>query len=83
MRSAVACHSVKARRLQLWRRMSGTMQFVYDETGQDLLEYALITAFIGVVGILLWENIRTGIGGAYANWDSGGQNLWEPQDPIP
>ena len=54
-----------------------------DETGQDLMEYALITAFIGVVGILLWENIRTGIGGAYANWDSGGQNLWEPLDPLP
>ena len=47
------------------------------------MEYALIAAFIGVVGILLWENIPTGIGGAYANWDSGGQNLWEPLDPLP
>ena len=53
-------------------RMSrAAAQLLVDETGQDLVEYALITAFIGVVGILLWENIRTGIGGAYANWDSG------------
>ena len=65
------------------RMSSAAAQLLGDETGQDLVEYALITAFIGVVGILLWENIRTGIGGAYANWDSGGQNLWEPLDPLP
>ena len=56
-------------------------RLLYEETGQDLVEYALLAAFIGVVGILLWENIRTGIGTAYANWDTGTQDLWQPPDP--
>ena len=70
-------------RLESPRQSGLAGRLIFEDRGQDLVEYALITAFIGVVGILLWENIRTGIGGAYANWDSGTQNLWEPQDPLP
>jgi pilus assembly protein Flp/PilA len=46
-----------------------------DEGGQDLIEYALLAAFIGVVGILAWTNIQTGIGRAYTGWDSGVKTL--------
>jgi Flp pilus assembly pilin Flp len=46
-----------------------------EECGQDLIEYALLAVFIGVVGILAWENIGVGIGNAYTGWDAGVQDL--------
>ena len=49
--------------------------FLLDESGQDLIEYGLLSAFIGVVGILAWYNIGGAIGGKYAGWDSGVQTL--------
>lgn len=52
-----------------------------DDAGQDIIEYALLTAAIGVVGILAWQAITGGIGTAYQGWDSGTQSLWEPPDP--
>jgi len=51
------------------------MRFLVDESGQDLIEYALLSALIGVVGVLAWLNIKSGIGSAYSSWDSGVQNL--------
>lgn len=56
-------------------------QFVANERGQDLLEYALLTAGIGLVGVVAWQAIQGGIGTAYTGWDSGVQNIWEPPDP--
>ena len=44
-----------------------------DEDGQDVIEYALLSAFIGTVGVLAWQGVRTGIGSAYIGWDSGTQ----------
>jgi Flp pilus assembly pilin Flp len=49
--------------------------FIRDEAGQDIIEYALLAAFIGTVGILAWQSIGTGIGTAYTNWDGGVQGL--------
>lgn len=51
------------------------------DDGQDLIEYALITASIGLVGIATWPAIETAIGTAYANWDSDTQDIWEVPDP--
>ena len=50
-------------------------QWLDDECGQDLIEYALLAAFIGTVGILAWESIGVGIGNAYVGWDTGIQDL--------
>ena len=57
------------------------MRLVRDESGQDIIEYALLTAAIGIVGVVAWQSINGGIGTAYSGWDSGTQNLWEPPDP--
>ena len=46
-----------------------------DERGQDLIEYALLAAFIGTVGILVWQSIGTGVLNAYTGWDTGVQDL--------
>ncbi len=50
-------------------------RFLDDEDGQDLIEYALLSAFIGVVGALTWINIGVAIGIAFAGWDTGVQGL--------
>jgi Flp pilus assembly pilin Flp len=47
----------------LWR-------FITGDGGQDLIEYALLSALIGVVGVVAWAQIRAAIGGAYGNWDT-------------
>ena len=45
-----------------------------DDRGQDLIEYALLAFTIGLVGIVTWDSIVTGIGDGYDGWD--------PQDPA-
>lgn len=54
-----------------WRR------FWHDEGGQDLVEYALLTALIGLVGIAVWSQIVSLIGDRYTDYDTGVQGLWE------
>ena len=54
-----------------------------DESGQDLIEYALLSALIGVVGITVWQNIGVGIMNAYNGWDTGVQTLSNcTPDPV-
>ena len=50
-------------------------RLIEDDCGQDIVEYALLAAFIGIVGILTWQSIGTGIANAYAAWDGGVQGL--------
>lgn len=50
-------------------------RLVREDEGQDIIEYALLAAFIGTVGIVTWQNIGSGITNAYLSWDSGIQNL--------
>lgn len=50
-------------------------RLIVDESGQDIVEYALLGALIGTVGILVWQSIGTGITNAYVGWDTGVQNL--------
>ena len=46
-----------------------------DDAGQDLIEYALLAAVIGVVCVAAWTNIRLAIGNAYGGWDTTVQTL--------
>ena len=50
-------------------------RLVREESGQDLIEYALLGAFIATVGIVAWQNIQVGLRNAYTGWDTGVQNL--------
>jgi Flp pilus assembly pilin Flp len=57
--------------------------FVRDDSGQDIVEYALLSALIGVVGILIWQNIGVGLRNAYQGWDTGVQSISTcTPDPI-
>jgi Flp pilus assembly pilin Flp len=51
------------------------LRFVHDDTGQDLIEYALLSSFIGLCALLAWLNIPPAIASAYGRWDTGVQTL--------
>ena len=59
------------------------LRLLGDDRGQDIIEYALLMAGLGIVGIATWPAITTGIGLAYGRLDNGTQNLWRVADPNP
>jgi Flp pilus assembly pilin Flp len=58
-----------------------TARLWLDETGQDLIEYAFLTAFIGLAGAAIFPLIVTALGNTYTSWDTSVQGVWEPCDP--
>jgi pilus assembly protein Flp/PilA len=59
-------------------------RFISDDRGQDVIEYALIAAFIGIAGILALRGIQSAVGTTYSSWTdpgSGTPSLWEPAEP--
>ncbi len=56
-------------------------RFWQDETGQDIIEYGLLAAFIGIAAIATWTSIETHLHDAYLGYDTGVQNLWQPPNP--
>ena len=58
-----------------WQRL------LRDEDGQDVIEYALLTASVGLMGIATWPLIAAGIGATYERLDRQTQDLWEVPDP--
>jgi Flp pilus assembly pilin Flp len=61
--------------LQLLRRL------IREDGGQDLIEYALLTAAIGLAGVAVWPVITTAIGVNYQGLDGRTQDIWEMPDP--
>jgi Flp pilus assembly pilin Flp len=56
-------------------------RFVEDEAGQDVIEYGLLSAFIGIVTIAVWISIQANLRTAYLSYDSGVQSIWQSPDP--
>jgi Flp pilus assembly pilin Flp len=57
------------------------IQFCRDESGQDLIEYALLTGIVTVSSILIFGLIQQKMQAAYISWESTGQANWEPANP--
>ena len=57
------------------------VRLLKDEDGQDVVEYALLTASIGIIGIATWPLIMIAIGQTYQEFDTDTQDLWEVPDP--
>jgi len=53
-----------------------------DDSGDDLIEYALLGSFVALVGLLGFQLIGTNMNGAFRAWDSSVQNQWEMPNPI-
>lgn len=57
-------------------------RFCREETGQDLIEYAILTAIVTVGSIAVFATIRTKMSDAYGTWGTEIQDRWSPDDPI-
>jgi Flp pilus assembly pilin Flp len=57
-------------------------RLICDDRGQDVIEYALLTAAIGLAGVAAWPLITTAIGVNYQGLDTETQDLWEMPNPA-
>lgn len=57
------------------KAMRQRFNFIFDDEGQDVIEYALLTALIGVVAIAACIELKDRVGLVYAAADAGVQNL--------
>ena len=57
-------------------------RLITEDSGQDMIEYTLLSGLISTVGALTWMNIGDGMNTAYNNWNTGVQDLWVPEDPA-
>ncbi len=55
--------------------------FWRDDDGQDIIEYGLLAAFIGIVCIAVWASIQGHLRDAYLGYDNDVQGLWQPPNP--
>jgi Flp pilus assembly pilin Flp len=65
--------------------LSIVVRFVREDDGQDVVEYALLAAFFGVVGYLALSAIGATVLDTYTSWQdpaSGVPSLWDPAAPA-
>ena len=60
-----------------------TNRVLTDDRGQDLIEYGVLTAMIGIAGLLALSALSTNMGTVYSSWDAAAQNAWQPCPPQP
>ena len=58
------------------------VRFCREESGQDLIEYGLLTGIITISSILVFGLIQGKMGSAYSGWESTGRANWVPANPI-
>jgi Flp pilus assembly pilin Flp len=63
--------------------VSVAARFVKDDSGQDLIEYALLTAIITISGLLILSTLATTLGARYSARNGAAQNVWQPCPPQP
>ena len=63
--------------------MRAIVDFVVEDSGQDLVEYALLSGIIGMAGMLVLPSIRAKMAAAYSSWLTNAQTAWEPCPPAP
>lgn len=56
-------------------------RFCRGTSGQDLVEYALLAALIGVAAAASAPLITTALGSAYTAWNQQTQQQWRMPDP--
>ena len=67
----------------MWIETRFIKAVVTDDRGQDLIEYGLLTAMIGIAGLLALSSLSGKMGTVYSSWDAAGQNAWQPCPPQP
>jgi len=67
--------------LQLIPMIKMLLRLMREDDGQDVIEYALLTAGIGVVTVATWPSIEGHLHDAYVAIDDETQDIWEVPDP--
>lgn len=60
-----------------------TARFVLDDSGQDLIEYGLLTLIVTSALIAIFPTLQTSIQNAFTNWGVAINNDWVPNPPGP
>jgi Flp pilus assembly pilin Flp len=56
-------------------------RLIREDDGQDLVEYALLAAFVAIAGIGGLSAIQAALHSTYLNWGTATQDLWLMPDP--
>jgi Flp pilus assembly pilin Flp len=59
------------------------VRLVNDDSGQDLVEYGLLTGLVGAAALLSFLFLTGVLGFQYSTWLTGAYNSWEPCPPAP
>ena len=62
---------------------SAVRRFVKDDGGQDMIEYALLSAFIGLAGVTVFSGMGGTMQTAYDAWVDNADAAADMPDPIP
>jgi len=57
------------------------LRLLREDDGQDVVEYALLTATIGIAGVASWPLVEVGITFAYKSINRRTQDAWVVPDP--
>ncbi len=60
-------------------------RFLAEDGAQDLVEYALLAAFIGIAGWAILTGLPAVMGATYGSWmdpDVGVPSRWDPPEPA-
>jgi hypothetical protein len=79
----VASSGCQSRRRSSHPVMDTLLSLLFDDSGDDLLEYALLSALVGIAGAVGLALMPGVINQVYTSWDTATQNIWTPADPIP
>lgn len=64
-------------------RLSTLRRLVAEQDGQDLIEYALLSAFIGLAGVAVFSGMGGSMQTAYNAWVTNADAAADMPDPIP
>ena len=56
-------------------------RFVAEDAGQDLVEYALVAAFVALASIAGINLVQKALKTTYSSWNTNMQNCWQMPAP--
>ena len=58
-------------------------QFALDESGQDVIEYGILTGIVVAIGVAVFTSINARMADAYGDWGDEIEANWVPAAPLP
>jgi Flp pilus assembly pilin Flp len=67
--------------ISAWGRTA--RRFALEESGQDVIEYGLLTGIVVAIGVAVFTSINDRMADAYGDWGTEIQTNWVPAAPLP